>query len=334
MAFFDMENLRKSIATLGESVVDLGANLQQNLSPFAQRTRQQLHERIHGTADSTTLPPEYTAVEKQYEEILAASQDLIRIVSVFEIEGNDYPPTLRDTISSTYKGLQERVALLRTAASAQDVGHVLISGAGAKEPRTLHLALGHAAQQLAETLSGANRERVAPVFVSVGGAEESVGAAKLEQDHTIARMNAVLKEMVADTQKAVAKARKQVANTRLDLDIKRLALRSAQGAPNAGSLETEVDIAEEEFVAAIEEASALMKTAIDSTSHRIAESVLQLVQAQREFARRSLESLDSALPELEKRVAAVRDYTVEPKHAPVAEEEEPKPEQEVSIDKE
>lgn len=310
MSFFDMDHLKKSIANLGENVLDMGANLQQNISPFAQRTRQQLHERIVGNADSTTLPAEYVETEKQYEEIAAANNDLVKILSVFEIEGNDYPPSLRDTVSATYKGLQERVTTLRTASSAQDVGNILIHGDGSvKEPRTLHYALGHAVEQLAETLSGVNKARVAPVYQDVGKAEETVGHAKIEQDATIGRANVVLKEMVSESQKSVNRARKQVTNTRLDLDVKRSKLRHApQNAPNIGSLETEVDAAEEEFVTAIEEASALMRAAIDSNSNKTAESILVLVRAQREYARRSLESLDLLLPELESKVAAVRDY--------------------------
>lgn len=315
-----MENFRKSFASFSESVVDIGANIQQNISPFAQRTKQQLHERIVGNSESTPLPQDYTNLEKQYEEILVANQDLLKVISVFEVEGNDYPPSFRDAINGTFKGLQSRVNLLRSATSAQDVGNILMKGPDSPhEPRTLNIALGGALTQLAETLTADNQQRIAPIYAAVGSVEEELGAAKLEQDRDITKYNIVLRDTVTEAQRAVQASRRQVTNARLDLDIKRSNMRHASpSAPNLGSLETEVDAAEEEFVAAIEEASVLMRHAIESISTKTVACAVQLARAQREFYRKSLQSLDALLPELEKKEAAARDFDTTEPSEPVA----------------
>lgn len=307
-------DFRKGLASLSGSVADFGSNLQQNIQPFAQRTRQQLTEKLVGSEDTTGLPAEYVELENQFEEIMPANQALLKILSIYESEGYDYPPNLRDTLSHTYKGMQDRIFGLRQAASAIEASQILMSGTaeGAaqalQEPRTLHHALGRALTTLSETLTGNNKEHISPVLAKVGTAETTIGNSQQVQDREISKVSVALRNLLRQTQNAVSKARRNVHNTRLDLDVKKSSLRHAgPNAANLGSLETEVERAEDEFVAAIEEASTLMKSAISTTSFKPVQAVVQLAKAQREYHRSAAEDLDKLIPQLETQEATARD---------------------------
>lgn len=309
-----MDSFRKGLNNFAESVVDFGSNVQQNIQPFAQRTRQQLAERIVGNEDVTALPEDYLALEKSYDEILPANQSLLRILSVYENEGYDYPPTLRDMLSHTYQGLFDRIIGIKEATSAGEAGNIALSGTAkynaqkAQEPRTLHHALGRALEALSETLTGEQRDHISSVLSEVGSAEHFIGTAQQEQDHEIVKLSTSLRALLHSTVETVSKARRQVTHTRLDLDIKKTNLRSAAtNAPNLPSLETEVEHAEDEFVSAIEASSTLMKSAIATMSHKPVQASTLLVKSQRDYHRRAAEHLDKLLPELEKKEAEARD---------------------------
>lgn len=309
-----MDSFRKGFSTFAESVVDFGSNVQQNLQPFAQRTRQQLTEKIVGSEDTTALPEDYVALEKSYDEIMPANQSLLKILSVYESEGYDYPPTLRDTLGSTYKSLYDRIVGIKQATSPGEAGNIVLSGTAeynaqrAQEPRTLHHALGRALEALSATLTGEGRSNISSALSEVGSAEHYIGSAQQEQDREIIKLSTSLRVLLQQTQESVTKARKHVHNTRLDLDIKKSHLRSAQtDAPNLPSLESEVERAEDEFVAAIEESSTLMKAAISTTTYKPVQASMLLIKAQRDYHRRAAEHLDKLLPELEKKEAAARD---------------------------
>lgn len=307
-------DFRKGLSNFTESVSDMGSSLQQNLQPFAERTRQQLTERLVGSEETTTLPAEYVDLEKQYDEILPANQSLLKILSIYETEGYDLPPSLRDTLQGAYKGMQDRLLGLQQAGSAHEAGKILLSGTpeaaaqAAQEKRSLHHALGRALEALSQTLVGPSKEHVAPVLKDVGNAETTIGNAQKEQDEEITKVSTALRNLLNQTQGVVTKARKAVSNTRLDLDIKKSHLRHARpDAANLASLEREVERAEDDFVSAIQEASTLMQSAIATTSFKPVQASVQLVKAQREYHRRAAEHLDELLPSLEKKEAEARD---------------------------
>lgn len=307
-------DFRKGLASFSESVSEMGSSLQQNIQPFAQRTRQQLTEKLVGSDEVTSLPVEYIELEKQYDEIYPANQSLLSILSIYETEGYDLPPRLRDSLQSAYRGMQDRLAGVQQAGSVHDAGKILISGtpeaaaAAAQEKKSLHHALGRALEGLSATLVGPGKEHVSPVLRDVGYAETAIGDMQKEQDAEVTKVSQALRNLLTQTQGAISKARKEVHNMRLDLDIRKSHLRhAAPDAPNLASLEREVERAEDDFVAAIQESSTLMQSAIATMSYKPVQASVQLVKAQREYHRRAAQHLDELLPELEKKEAEAKD---------------------------
>ncbi|MBQ5153841.1 hypothetical protein EGM85_11330 [Macrococcus caseolyticus] len=166
--------------------------------------------------------------------------------------------------------------------------------------------------EVCAALTGTNKEHISPVLANVGAAETTIGNSQQVQDREISKVSVALRNLLRQTQNAVTKARRNVHNTRLDLDVKKSTLRHAgPNAPNLGSLETEVERAEDDFVAAIEEASTLMKSAITATTFKPVQATVQLAKAQREYHRSAAEDLDKLIPELEAQEAAARDLAGE-----------------------
>lgn len=289
MSGFDFN---KSLQSIQGSVSGLGAQF----SPFAKRTQQLFQEAIGNADEKTQLPEEYLELERRVDALKTVHQKLLSVTSQYENESYDYPPNLRESFVDLSKTIQEKVTTLSHAQSASEAQAILTQSTPSKEHKTLNHALSRACSSGAEAL-GDSSEPLAVGLQKVAVAEAKVGDARLSQDALISsKFNSAFSATLNTSLKIASKARKNVHNARLSLDAAKSAARSAKPERQVAA-RVEVEQAEDEFVAATEEAVSVMKNILDTPEPL--RNLSDLVAAQLAFHKASVEVLNQLLPEID-----------------------------------
>lgn len=216
--------------------------------------------------------------------------------SQYENEGYDYPPNLRESFVDLSRTISEKVSTLSQASTAAEAQQILTSPGSKKEPKTLNHALGRAALAGAEGL-GPNSEALSSALQKYAVAEEKIGEARLGQDSLIVnRFNTAFATTLNTSLNFATKARKNVHNARLTLDAVKQSAKTARPERQAEA-RAEVEHAEDEFVAATEEAVSVMKNALDTPEPL--RNLLELITAQLAFHKAAAETLTQLVPEIE-----------------------------------
>lgn len=157
-------------------------------------------------------------------------------------------------------------------------------------------ALGRAALAGSEGL-GPNSEALSTALQKYAVAEEKLGEARLGQDQLISnRVNTALSTTLNTSLQFAQKARRNVHNARLTLDSAKASAKAARPERQAEA-RAEVEQAEDEFVAATEEAVSVMKNALDTPEPL--RNLLELINAQLAFHKAATETLTALVPEIE-----------------------------------
>jgi hypothetical protein len=217
--------------------------------------------------------------------------------SQYENEGYDYPPNLRESFVDLSRTISEKVQNISHAGSAQEAQAILTSPGAKKDPKTLNHALGRAALGGLEAL-GQDSSPLATGLQKYALAEEKVGEARLAQDQLIVtRFNAAYSTTLNTSIMFANKARKNVHNARLTLDAAKATAKTAKPEKQAAA-RIEVEQAEDEFVAATEEAVRVMKNALDTPEPL--RGLVELITAQLAYHKAAAEILGELAPEIEK----------------------------------
>lgn len=164
-----------------------------------------------------------------------------------------------------------------------------------KDHKTLNYALSRAALSGTQELANSS-EPLSVALEKLAAAEAKIGDARLAQDALISsRFNAAFSTTLSTSFKIVGKARKNVQNARLSLDAAKNSARSAKPEHQVAA-RVELEQAEDEFVAATEEAVSVMKNFLDTPEPL--RNLSDFVAAQLAYHKASAEVLTQLLPEV------------------------------------
>ncbi|KAJ3294948.1 hypothetical protein HK104_003154 [Borealophlyctis nickersoniae] len=250
------------VSTFSERLKPLGANVGKQLTHWQQYAK----ERMGSTQDVTELPAEYRELEEKVDKIRLLHENLLKIARNYTLPHYDYQPALKDTVFDFASTVQDRAtSLAATGAKAAGVQTTLASGPPGKReeiaPSLTH-AFARAAYQSVEALG--TQEPLGAALKKFSAVEEKVGNARLKMD---AEANAKFVQPFTTTLNQTIghamKARRNVQSIRLTYDACRAKLKSAKP-EHVEAARIEMEAAEDEFVAAVDDAMGKMKVVVES----------------------------------------------------------------------
>ncbi|KAG8631320.1 hypothetical protein KVT40_000460 [Elsinoe batatas] len=294
-------------------------NLGASFTPFAQRTQQYVKEQLGQADEKTELPPDYLALERRVDALKAVHTKLLAATSQYSNESYDYPPNIRESFADLSRTVGDKVKLLSSASSAAEAQAALTAPPSSKPaPKTFNHAIARAslggsravveadlgvesAGSATGTTGGAGGDALSTALEKYAVAQEKVGEARLYQDTQIAsRFLSPWQTTLNTSIGYAAKARRAVGDARLNLDAVKSRARTRFGSESGydEKTRTEIEKAEDEFVAKVEEASGIMKNCLDTPEPL--RNLVELVRAQREFHENAAKVLAEVEDEVEK----------------------------------
>ncbi|KAF2223747.1 BAR domain protein [Elsinoe ampelina] len=296
-----------------------GKNLGASITPFAQRTQQYVKEQLGQADEKTELPPDYLALERRVDALKAVHTKLLAATSQYSNESYDYPPNIRESFTDLSRTVGDKVKLLSSASSAAEAQAAFTAPPSSKPaPKTFNHAIARAslggsravveadlgvesAGSATGTSGGAGGDALSTALEKYAVAQEKVGEARLYQDTQIAsRFLSPWQTTLNTSIGYAAKARRAVGDARLNLDAVKSRARTRFGSESSydEKTRTEIEKAEDEFVAKVEEASGIMKNCLDTPEPL--RNLVELVRAQREFHENAAKVLAEVEDEVEK----------------------------------
>ncbi|KAK6383622.1 BAR domain-containing protein [Exophiala oligosperma] len=282
------------------------------VSPFVQRSQQQLKEQFGSAEEKTQLPADYTELEKRVDALKQVHQKLLTVTNQYQNEAYDYPPNIRESFTDLGRSISEKVTLLSHASSTAEAQAAFTAPPSAKpQPKTFNHAIARASlassQLLQQTNQSGSEDPLAQALEKYALAEEKVGEARLAQDHAIqSRFLAGWNTTLNTNIQFATKARRAVENSRLLLDSTKAAKKSqVMGRGMNPDDETalseearaEIEAKEDDFVSQVEEAQGVMKNVLDTPEPL--RNLADLIAAQLEYHKRAYEILSELAPEID-----------------------------------
>ncbi|KAL1919836.1 uncharacterized protein VTP21DRAFT_1767 [Calcarisporiella thermophila] len=288
-----------------QSTMDQLANFGQKLNPLAQRiergfgqVRQFAQEKMGTAEEVTELPLEYRELERRFDALRNVHQNLLRVTRTFTSQSYDYPSQLQESLVEMSHSVGERLQLL-TMSPAERAEY---EGAHANEipserhgPKTLSHAIARSCTQGAEQIGV--EEPLGAALFKCAAVQEKIGAARLRMDEEITAkfvqpFNTTLNTQIANAMKA----RRRVLSQRLNLDAVRAKHRNVRP-ERVEVAQFEIEQAEDQFVIAVEEATALMRAALESPEPL--RNLGDFVAAQLTYFKEASELLAGLVPDLD-----------------------------------
>ncbi|KAG4306523.1 hypothetical protein PORY_000511 [Pneumocystis oryctolagi] len=264
-----------------------------SISPLARRTAQLVRQTIGTADDITELPAEYIDLEQSVDSLKTIHVKLLSVTSTYSNVSYDYPANLRETFSELSKTIQEKVHNLASAQSATEIQAAIMKPATKSTTKTLNHALSRAALASSECLNVPCPLK--ELLYAYSEAQDKIGNARLEQDQQIvAQFNNCLAENLGTIFQYSAKARKNVNVARLSLDAIKSSAKSSKPEKKE-QMQSDVEHAEDAFVAAVEEATQIMKNTLETPE--LISQLKNLISAQCSFYKEAYEILSNLLNE-------------------------------------
>lgn len=245
---------------------------------------------------------------------------LLAATSQYTNEAYDYPPNIRESFTDLSRTVSDKVKLLSSASSAAEAQAAFTAAPSTKPaPKTFNHAIARASlsgsRSVVEadlgveptgaapgTAGGAGGDSLSHALEKYAIAQEKVGEARLYQDTMISSRFLSPWQTTLNTSIGYAgKARRAVADARLNLDAVKGRAKARFGGSEAAYDEktrAEIEKAEDEFVAKVEEASGIMKNCLDTPEPL--RNLVELVRAQREFFEKASEIMAEVEGEVER----------------------------------
>ncbi|KAI8997107.1 Bin/amphiphysin/Rvs domain for vesicular trafficking-domain-containing protein [Pilobolus umbonatus] len=291
------------------NTLDGFANLSSRFNPFAQKfnkglgqVRQYAQEKL-GTAENITeLPQEYKDFEKKIDALRTVEANLLKVSRAYNNPSYDYPIQIQESllgISNTVTREIQHLALSSTISAAdrstQSANANNAQPIPQEEPKTLLHGLARVAAQGSQSIG--IEEPLGTALFKYATITEKVADARLKMDHNIVeKFNKPVQTTLNTIIEKALKARKNVQSIRLSLDACKARYRSARPEKSEAA-RLEVEQAEDQFVAAVEEATNLMKAALENPEPF--RNLADLVTAQLQFYKEAQDLLSDLAPELD-----------------------------------
>lgn len=190
--------------------------------------------------------------------------NLLKVTRIYSNPSYDYPTQLQESlagISSTFTAQFQNLALSPAERAQAEANH---QNAEKQQPKTLSHVLSRVSAQGAESVGV--EEPLGTALFKLATVAEKVGDARIKMDQAIvSKFNKPMQTTLNTTLEQALKARRNVQSARLSLDACKARYRSARP-EKSDAARLEVEQAEDHFVAAVEEATGLMKAALENVS--------------------------------------------------------------------
>ncbi|KAI9473403.1 MAG: Bin/amphiphysin/Rvs domain for vesicular trafficking-domain-containing protein [Benjaminiella poitrasii] len=285
------------------NTLDGFANLSSRFNPFAQKlnkglgqVRQYAQEKL-GTAENVTeLPQEYKDLEKRVDALRNVQANFLKISRTFNNSSYDYPVQIQESLIGISNTVTREIQHL-TISSVADRAAVNNNSEDQQQQHsnTLLHGLSRVAAEGAESIGV--EEPLGTALFKYSAITSKVADARVKMDHAIVeKFNKPMQATLSTTLEQALKARRQVQSIRLALDACKSRYRSARPEKSEAA-RLEVEQAEDQFVAAVEEATQLMKAALENPEPF--RNLADLVNAQLQYFKEAQELLSDLAPELD-----------------------------------
>ncbi|KAI7897794.1 Bin/amphiphysin/Rvs domain for vesicular trafficking-domain-containing protein [Cokeromyces recurvatus] len=284
------------------NTLDSFANLSSRLNPFTQKlnkglgqVRQFAQEKL-GTAENITeLPQEYKDLEKRVDALRSVQANLLKISRTFNSSSYDYPIQIQDSLIGISNTVTREIQHLTISSAADRSDVEEQQQQQQQQPNTLLHGLSRVAAQGAESIG--IEEPLGTALFKYSTITSKVADARVKMDRTIVeKFNKPMQATLNSSLDQALKARRHVQSIRLTLDACKSRYRSARP-EKLEAARLEVEQAEDQFVAAVEEATHLMKTALENPEPF--RNLADLVNAQLQYFKEAQELLSDLAPELD-----------------------------------
>ncbi|KAI8991019.1 Bin/amphiphysin/Rvs domain for vesicular trafficking-domain-containing protein [Mycotypha africana] len=300
----EANNKRPKPSALLESTLDSLAMFPTKISPFTQRlnkgfvqVRQMAQERLGTAGDITELPEEYKDLEKRVDALNHVYQNILKVSKTYSAPYYDYPVQLQESLRGLTNTVTNQIQQFRIKqpSAPTSAASAVLTPVVEEHPKTLSHAIGRVALQSAIEI-GVD-DCVGAALEKLGAASEKLGDARVHMDQEVAnRLNTPLQGKLKSSIDGANKARRQVQSKRLALDAAKANYRDApQNKLDLARLD--VEQAEDQFVGAVEEATQLMKAALEDSE--FLSDLTEFARAQLNYFKHAQDLFSSLVPELE-----------------------------------
>ncbi|KAI8886770.1 hypothetical protein K501DRAFT_243653 [Backusella circina FSU 941] len=288
---------------LFNNAMDGVANLGSRFNPFAQKlgkglgqVRQYAQEKL-GTAENVTeLPQEYKDLEKRIDALRSTQTNLLKVSRTFGNPSYDYPVQIQESLLGISSQVTREIQNLTLNSAADRSAQQQQHQAEVAAPKTLLHALSRVAGQGAIAVGGPE-EPLGVALSKYAETTEKVANARIEMDNAIVeKFNKPIQTTLNTSIEQAQRARSNVQSIRLSLDACKARYRSARP-ERSEAARLEVEQAEDQFVTAVEEATNLMKEALDNPEPF--RDLADLVNAQLDYFKQAQALLADLAPELD-----------------------------------
>ncbi|CEG75710.1 hypothetical protein RMATCC62417_10707 [Rhizopus microsporus] len=283
------------------NTLDGFAQLSSRFNPFAQKlnkgigqVRQYAQEKL-GTAENITeLPQEYRDLERRLDALRDVQINMLKITRTFNNPSYDYPVQVQQSLINLSTTVTREIQQLALT-SAADRAAAVQPPTTVEEPKTLMHGLARVAAQGAQEVG--IEEPLGTTLFKYATITQKVADARVKMDQTIGeKFNKPVQTTLNTAIEQANKARRNVQSIRLSLDACKAKYRSARPEKSEAA-RLEVEQAEDQFVAAVEESTNLMKAALDNPEFY--RNLADLVAAQLQYFKEAQDLLSDLAPELD-----------------------------------
>ncbi|KAK9763562.1 BAR domain-containing protein [Basidiobolus ranarum] len=260
--------------------------LTQKVNPWTTKIAQsfdkakQIAQVKFGNIEITQLPAEYNELEKKVDAIRNAHLNMLKITKIYGTENYDVPMQIQNSVVDFSRTVVKRVNSMRGSEKVEN-------GNESKRPKTLAHGLARAAAEGAEKIG--TEEPLGAALSKYATIQENIGDARLTMDSQIVRkFNEPFNNNLNSAIQFSLKARQQVNTARIHLDACKNSLKTAKP-DKINQIKSEIESAEDQFVAAVQEAMELMKAVVENPEPL--RNLSDLVSSQLNFFKEAYELL-------------------------------------------
>jgi hypothetical protein len=189
--------------------------------------------------------------------------NLLRITRIHTNPSYDYPSQLQESVAELSRNVQDQLKVLtQSPAERAEVVSRQAESSQDSNPKTLPHALARASAQGAELLGG--EDPLGMALIKYASVQERIGEHRIKMDGEITQKFVQPFNTTLNTSIQFAmKARRNVQSTRLTLDAAKARYKNTK-AEKSEAARLEIEQAEDQFVAAVEEGITLMKAVLEN----------------------------------------------------------------------
>ncbi|RIA95447.1 hypothetical protein C1645_757597 [Glomus cerebriforme] len=270
-------------------------NISRALTKNISQAFQLASEKLGTAEDITDLPQEYKELELRVDALRTTHENLLKITRIHTNSSYDYPGQIQETVKELSRSVGDQLKIFTQSPAEREAESREAETSAPPQPKTYHHALARTCAQGAELLG--TEDPFGAALIKYAAVQERIGEHRIKMDSEITQKFVQPFNVTLNTSIQFAmRARKNVNSTRLALDSAKRRYKSTRG-ERSEATRLEVEQAEDQFVSAVEEATKLMKAALETPEPL--RNLAELVAAQLAFYKEAHETLAQLAPEID-----------------------------------